>query len=81
MSSPALVVVDVQRAFADPVWGGRNNPACEENIGALLERWRKRGWPVVFVRHDSVEAGSPLEAGHAGQRVQGRDRVAGRTCW
>ena len=66
MSSPALVVVDVQKGLADPVWGRRDNPACEENIAALLAGWRERGLPVVFVRHDSVEPGSPLAPGTPG---------------
>ena len=66
MRSPALVVVDVQNGLADPVWGRRDNPACEENIAALLAGWRERGLPVVFVRHDSVEPGSPLAPGTPG---------------
>lgn len=57
----ALIVIDVQRAFDDAAyWGARNNPRCEANIGALIAAWRGAGRPVVFVRHDSVEAGSPL---------------------
>jgi nicotinamidase-related amidase len=60
------VVVDVQRAFADPVWGRRDNPACEANVAALIEHWREREWPVVFVRHDSDEPGSTLAPGTPG---------------
>ena len=62
MPSAALIVVDVQQAFADPVWGRRDNPACERNIAALCH-WRALGRPVVFVRHDSAEPGSPLAPG------------------
>jgi nicotinamidase-related amidase len=67
----ALVVVDVQRGFVDPAWGRRNNPQCEANIEALLAEWRRVGAPVVFVKHDSKLAGSPLRPGQAGNELQG----------
>jgi len=67
----ALVVVDVQRAFDDAgYWGRRNNPACEANIAALLAAWREAQRPVVFVRHDSDEPGSPLRPDHPGNAFQ-----------
>jgi nicotinamidase-related amidase len=65
-SSPALVVVDVQRGLDAAYWGRRDNPDCERNIAALIEHWRDLAWPVVFVRHDSAEPGSPLAPGTPG---------------
>jgi nicotinamidase-related amidase len=64
---PALLVVDVQRAFDDAgYWGPRNNPACEDNIAALIAHARERDWPLVYVRHDSTEEHSPLRPDHPG---------------
>jgi nicotinamidase-related amidase len=65
--SGALLVVDVQCAFDDAsFWGRRNNPDCERNVGLLIDAWRRAGDPIVFVRHDSVETGSPLRPGEKG---------------
>jgi nicotinamidase-related amidase len=43
-----------------------NNPNCELNIGDLLEAWRKQSWPVVFVKHNSLDERSPLNKSHPG---------------
>jgi nicotinamidase-related amidase len=73
---PALMVVDVQRGFDDAgYWGARNNPACEDNIAALIALARGRNWPLIYVRHDSTEAGSPLHPSEPGNAF--KDVVTG----
>ena len=67
----ALVVVDVQKGFDDiSYWGERNNPDCERNVARLIEAWRARRWPIVFVRHDSVVSDSPLRPASPGNEFK-----------
>jgi nicotinamidase-related amidase len=67
----ALVVVDVQKGFEEAgFWGPRNNPAADDNIAALIDVWQATERPVVFVRHDSGKAGSPLRTGYAGNELK-----------
>lgn len=66
----ALLVVDLQMGFEDPSFGTRNNLSCEENVARLLAGWRAQDQPVVFVRHDSDSAGSPLRPGAPGNHFK-----------
>jgi nicotinamidase-related amidase len=70
LARTALVVVDVQQGFDElDYWsptGRRDNPACEANLEALITGWREDARPLVYVRHDSDEDGSPLEPGSPG---------------
>ena len=62
----ALLIVDVQLAIDDPVWGPRNNPGAEDRIAALLAVWREARFPILHIRHDSKEPGSPYRPGQPG---------------
>lgn len=67
----ALIVVDVQRGFDDSeYWGARNNPDCDSNIGMLIGHWRREGWPIVYVRHDSADVASPLHSNSPGNEFK-----------
>ncbi len=62
----ALILVDVQKAWDDPVWGRRNNPQAEENIATLLHAWRETRRPVFIIQHLSRIPNSPLRPGAPG---------------
>ncbi|MFD2261774.1 cysteine hydrolase family protein [Lacibacterium aquatile] len=62
----ALIPIDVQQGFDYPGWPRRNNPDMEANGQKLLAFWRGKGWPILHVRHDSVEPDSTLRPDHPG---------------
>lgn len=65
----ALIVIDMQKGFADPSWGRPSNPACEDNVIRLLDAWSGSGNPIVVVRHDSVHEDSPLHPSSGGNAL------------
>lgn len=70
-ANAALIVIDMQQGFADPLWGERNNPACEGNVELLLSAWAGASRPIVLVRHDSVGEQSPLNPDNPGNALLG----------
>lgn len=61
MEKTALLIIDVQQGFNDTRWGKRNNLNAESNMALLLSMWREKEYPVIHVRHCSVEPQSPLQ--------------------
>jgi nicotinamidase-related amidase len=66
----ALILIDVQKGFDDPKWGGRNNPNAEKRMAELLSDWRRTGRPVFHVQHLSTLADSPLNPKRPGVEIQ-----------
>lgn len=66
----ALVIVDVQVGFDDPVWGARNNRMAELNASRLLAFWRQTRRPVFHIRHDSRDPASPLRPMQRGNAIK-----------
>lgn len=58
--SAALILIDIQTGFNNPIWGERNNLDAETNAAKLLVHWRANDWPIFHIRHISVEPNSPL---------------------
>lgn len=50
--------------------GPRNNREAEANIARLLTAWRKRGWSIIHVRHDSTFPDSPFRPGQEGNEFE-----------
>jgi len=69
-TTTALVVIDMQQGFLDASWGPTiNHPGCESNVDRLIGAWTQRGWPIVIVRHDSMNPDSPLHPAHPGNQL------------
>jgi nicotinamidase-related amidase len=79
----ALLLIDVQKGVhVYSHWGGptgrMNNPACEDNLRALLTGFRAEGRQVGFTRHDSKEPDSPLKFSlPTGAQLDGLEIAAG----
>jgi len=68
---PALILVDIQKGFADVLhWGGqRNNLDAELRASELLKIWRKNHLPVFHVAHCSTNPHSPLHKSNPGNQL------------
>ena len=66
----ALLVIDVQQGFDDPIWGRRNNPDLEARVEELLSSWRAARRPVLHARHMSTLPASPLRPGQRGNEFK-----------
>ena len=65
-----LLLIDVQKGFDEPLWGQRNNPDAEENMAQLLAAWRATDRPIIFVKHLSLQPGSPLQKDNPGCAIK-----------
>jgi len=69
---PALILIDIQKAFDNlQYWGGqRNNPEAENNAGELLKLWRNKKLPVFHIKHCSSIRTSLLNELNAGNEFK-----------
>jgi len=64
-----LLIIDVQNAIDNPEWckyGKRNNCSAEDNMSTILQLWRRSGWQVIHVKHESLEPNSTYRPGDIG---------------
>jgi nicotinamidase-related amidase len=73
---PALVVVDVQRAFDEWEAAGkrRNNPDAVARIVDLLKTFRASGAPIFHIRHEGTKPNSSFLPSGTGYAVKDEAR-------
>lgn len=73
---PALILMDIQKAFDNiAYWGGqRNNDNAEANAAELLKIWRDKKLPIFHIKHCSSNPNSPLNETNEGNEF--KDMVA-----
>ena len=69
-NTTVLLCIDMQCAFDAPPWPRRWNENLDRNGLRLLAAWRQAGFPIVHVRHDSIEPLSTLRPGLPGHRFR-----------
>lgn len=65
-ANTALIIIDVQKYFDDPVLGRRNNPDAEQKMAHLLAVWRESNQPVIHIKHIS----KPSFMDHPGREIK-----------
>jgi len=73
----ALILIDVQKGFDDPVWGRRNNSDAETNMASLLHAWRQTERPIVHIQHCSRNPHAVLHANNLGNEIKDLVRPQG----
>ncbi len=75
---PALIVVDVQRAFDEWEAAGkqRNNPDAVKRIVDLLTAFRAHGAPIFHIRHEGTKPNSSFLPSRSGYAVKDEAREA-----
>ncbi len=65
---PALILIDIQKAFLDEeYWGGnRNNKDAEIICGKILNKWRELNLPLFHIRHSSTNLKSKFHQSNKG---------------
>ena len=66
--NPALLLVDIQKAFLEKDYPGliRNNEHAELICGKILKKWRTLDLPIIHVRHSSTNPESKLHKSRPG---------------
>ena len=66
--NPALILVDIQKAFLEKDYPGinRNNHDAEFICGNILSKWRELKLPIIHVRHSSTNPDSKLHKSKPG---------------
>jgi nicotinamidase-related amidase len=69
--SPALLLIDIQKAFYnEDFWGGnRNNKDSEKKCQQILNKWRELNLPVFHIRHSSQNPESKLHKSNSGFEI------------
>ena len=73
---PALIIVDVQRAFDEWEAAGkrRNNPDAVTRIVDLLKAFRASGAPIFHIRHEGTKPNSTFRPENSGYAVKDEAR-------